>query len=121
MATNYRPQVTLNNIDSKIPTFDLSHDSVLVTWTATMSDGSLLIAANTEAAEAAAATVTKVIDDPQAVVGNTVGDTVLVNVAVQGNVFHTEALSYSDTDTVAPAALTALAAQLNTFRSIVNG
>lgn len=121
-TTNYRPQVTLNNLGSKIDTFDQTHATENVVWTATMSHGSLLIADNTEAAEAAAATVVKVIDDPSIIDNDfTVGDTIQVNVATNGNVFNTGALSYSDTDTVTATALTALLAQLNTFKTITNG
>ena len=117
MAVNSRPQVVLNEVTTQTTTSDWTNDTVLVTWTATMSNGSLLIADNTEAAEAAAATVVKVINDPTVeAAGYEVGDTVSVNVAVQGCVFNTAALSYSDTNTVTASALTALAAQLNTFK-----
>lgn len=122
MATNKITQVTLNNVSSKIDTYDLSHETVLVTWTATMAHGSLLLVDNTEALIAEAATVEKAIDDPS-LIENTheVGDTVQVNVAVQGNVFNTDALTYSDNPTVDPANLTALAAKLNKFHTITNG
>ena len=122
MATNYRPQVTLNNLSSKIDTYDQTHDSLIVIWTATMGHGSLLIADGTEAAAAAAANVVFAIDDPSLIENDfTAGDSIQVNVAVQGNVFNTGALKYSDTDTVDPALLTALAAKLNTFKTITNG
>tara|TARA_R110002153_G_scaffold53726_2_gene149555 strand:+ start:3650 stop:4003 length:354 start_codon:yes stop_codon:yes gene_type:complete len=117
MPVNSRQQVVFNEVSTQLNTSDWTHDTVLVTWTATMGNGSLLVAANTEAAEAAAATVVKAIDDPSVDdKGYEVGDTVAVNVAVQGNVFNTAALSYSDTDTVVASALTALAAKLNTFK-----
>lgn len=117
MAVSSRPQVVFNEVSTQLNTSDWTHDTVTVTWTATMSDGSLLVAANTEAALIDAANVVKVIDDPQAFEkGYQVGDTVAVNVAVQGNVFNTAALSYSDTDTVVASALTGLAAKLNTFK-----
>ena len=122
MATNKVTQVTLNNIAAKIDTYDLSHETVNVTWTATMQHGSLLLANDTEAAAAAAATVEKVIDDPSLIDNDyQAGDVVQVNVAVQGNVFNTDALTFSDTSTVDPSTLTALAAKLNKFHTITNG
>lgn len=117
MAVNSRPQVVLNEVSTQLKTSDWTHDTVLVTWTATMQDGSMLGADLLEEAVAAAATVTMVIDDPSITEkGYGVGDTVAVNVATQGNVFNTSALHFSDSDVITPANLTALNAQLNTFK-----
>lgn len=122
MATNKIIQVVLNSVASKIDTFDQSHDTVDLTWTATMQHGSLLLDTNLEAAAADAATVTQVIDMPSLIENDyTVGEVVQVNVAARNCVFHSEALTYSDTDVVDTALLTALAAKANTFRSITNG
>lgn len=117
MPVNSRPQVVFNEVSTQLNTSDWTHDTVLVTWTATMQDGSMLGADLVEEAVAAAATVTMVIDDPSVTEkNNQVGDTVAVNVATQGNVFNTAALHFSDSDTITPANLTALLAQLNTFK-----
>ena len=117
MPVNSRPQVVFNEVATQLNTSDFTHETVNVVWTATMSNGSLLIANNTEAAVAAAATVVKVIDEGAVEnKGYLVGATIAVNVATKGNVFNTSALSYSDTDTVTASALTALAAKLNTFK-----
>ena len=84
-------------------------DTVSVTWTATMRQGSMLVAANTEAAIADVATVTKVINDPvEMAKDHTVGDTVLLNVAVRGNVFKTSELKFSDAGAAVPASLALL-------------
>ncbi len=91
-------------------------DTVSVTWTATMRQGSMLLANNTEAAVADVATVAKVINDPvEMSKSHNVGDTVLVNVAVRGSVFQTSELKYSDAGTAVPASL-ALLAQTNIFK-----
>ena len=94
-------------------------ETVSVTWTATMKQGSLLVAANTEVAAAVgAATGVKVIDDNTASLGApTVGDTVLLNVAVRGNVFPLDAvLVYADGAVAVSSALTGLAASVNIFK-----
>jgi guanyl-specific ribonuclease Sa len=94
-------------------------ETVSVTWTATMKQGSLLVAANTEVANAAAAAnAVKVIDDNTAILrAPAVGDTVLLNVAVRGNVFPLNAvLVYEDGDAAVSSALTGLAATVNIFK-----
>lgn len=117
MTVNYRPQVVFNEVATQLNTSDWSHDTVLITWTATMKDGSMLGADLLEEAVADAATVTMVVDDPSITEkGYLVGATVAVNVATQGNVFNKAALHFSDSDTITPANLTALVAQLNTFK-----
>lgn len=115
MPVNSRPQVVFNEVTTQLHTSDWTHDTVLVTWTATMRDGSILDSSNVEIAAAGAANGVKVIDDPVEVYkDHEVGDTVALNVAVRGNVFNSSTLVYTDGAAV-PANLTALAAQLNTF------
>lgn len=117
MPVNSRPQVVFNEVTTQLHTSDWTHDTILVTWTATMQDGSMLGADLLEEAVAAAATVTMVIDDPSITEkGYEVADVVAVNVAVRGNVFNTAAMHFSDSDVITPANLTALAANLNTFK-----
>ena len=114
MTTLTRDQVVLD-------TMFTSHtaETVSVTWTATMQQGSLLVAANTEVANAAgAATAVKVIDDNTEMLStHTVGDTVLLNVAVRGNVFPLDAvLVYADAAIAVSAVLTGLSAATNIFK-----
>ena len=111
----------LNRDQVVLDTMLTSHtaETVSVTWTATMKQGSLLVAANTEGAAAAgAATAVKVIDDnTEMLQAHTVGDTVLLNVAVRGNVFPLNAvLVYADAATAVSSALTGLAANTNIFK-----
>ena len=90
MAIIKRPQVVFNQVSTQTSTSDWSHETVLITWTATMRDGSILDAANAEIA-------------------------VSVSVAVRGCVFNSAELVYTDGAAV-PANLTGLAANLNTFK-----
>lgn len=116
MAIIKRPQVVFNEVTTQNSTSDWTHDTVLVTWTATMRNGSILNASNVEIAAIAAADGVKVINDATEMSkDHTVGDTVALNVAVQGCVFNSAELVYTDGAAV-PANLTGLAAKLNTFK-----
>ena len=111
-----RPQVVFNQVSTQTSTSDWSHETVLVTWTATMRDGSILNAANAEIAAAAAADGVKVIDSgPEMSKVHAVGDVVSLSAAVRGCVFNSAELVYTDAAAV-PANLTGLAANLNTFK-----
>lgn len=117
MPVSSRQQVVFNEVSTQMDTSDWTHNTVLVTWTATMQNGSMLGADLLEEAVAAAATVTMVIDDATETGKSPgVGDVVALTVATQGNVFNTAAMHFSDSDTITPANLTALLAQLNTFK-----
>ncbi|AHK11519.1 hypothetical protein S140_112 [Shewanella sp. phage 1/40] len=108
MATSYRQPVVLNTLSAAMGG-NMSYESVLVTVTATMQDGSMLIAAGTEAAAADAATVTGIIDFPQFEVGDyQVGDVILVPVVIRDAVVNMGALHFSDA-AYGTEALTALA------------
>tara|TARA_R110002153_G_scaffold267599_1_gene431831 strand:+ start:102 stop:452 length:351 start_codon:yes stop_codon:yes gene_type:complete len=111
-----RPQIVFNEVTTETTTSDWTNDTVTVVWTATMQNGSILDDSNVEIAALGAANGTKVINDAsEAYKDHQVGDTVAINVAVQGCVFNSSALTYSDGAAV-PANLTALAAKLNTFK-----
>mgnify|MGYP000182354736 CR=1 FL=1 len=96
MATSHRQPVVLNTLSAAMGG-NMSYESVLVTVTATMQNGSLLVAANTEAAAADAATVTGIIDFPQFEVGDyAVGDVILVPVVRRDAIVNLNALHFSD-------------------------
>ena len=96
MATSHRQPVVLNTLSAAMGG-NMSYESVRVTVTATMQDGSLLVAAGTEAAAADAATVTGIIDFPQFEVGNyAVGDVILVPVLRRDAIVNSKALHFSD-------------------------
>lgn len=117
MSTQQRYDVTLAGLQTEFGGRTYTHDSVVVTKTATMKHGSMLVAANTEAAIADVALVTGVIDDPMVdFEGVAVGDTVYVSVAKRGCVFATSALKYSDAGAAVPASLTLLASAQNIFK-----
>lgn len=108
-------QVTFGSISTEYSNKGFSHETVEVTKTATMKNGSALVAANTEAAIASVATVAKVIDDP-AIDNVAEGESVLVSAAVRGCIFNTAAVKFSDAGALVPAAATLLNAQLNTYK-----
>lgn len=119
MANFEREQVVLNRLESKGTTNDLTGDTVIVTWTATMAHGSLLDASDAEVALAGIAGAVKVIDcAPIGVYDYAVGDSVAVNVAEKGCVFNLDSLKTSDRGEVTEAALTGLAGNLNSFRTL---
>lgn len=92
MAISYRKKVTLHCADPK-----LSMESVLVTVTATMTHGSALVAAGTEATKADVADVVGFIDDQQfGEFKPAVGTTALVNVVKRNAIVNSDALVYSD-------------------------
>ncbi len=112
MATFKIEQVVLDKLFKTA-----THETRSVTVTATMSNGSALVAANTEAAIAAVADVTQVIDEPNwDDQGHAVGAVVDVNVAVRGCVFDTSVIHFSDAGALVPASATALIAQTNVFK-----
>ncbi len=93
-----------------------THETKSVTVTETMSNGSALVAAGTEAALADVATVTMVIDEPDWDDKEfVVGEVIDVNAAVRGCVFDPTVIHFSDAGEFVPTAATALIAQMNTF------
>lgn len=76
-------------------TAGIVRDEVKVTKTATMANGSLLVAAGTEAAAAAAATVTFVIDDSR-VDQLEDGDVMTVSVVKAGAILNYGKIKFSD-------------------------
>jgi hypothetical protein len=92
MATSERKNAVLHCAD--VP---LSYESVQVTVTATMGNGSLLLADNTEGAAADAATVVSIIDDPKFDEGfYAVGDTILVPVGKRNLIASSDVIKFSD-------------------------
>lgn len=103
-----------------------SHDSVEVTVTATMVQGSLLKADGTEATKAEAADVVGAIDDLEflnklraAADTVPVGSKVLVSVAKRGCILNDKVLQYKDGSKIDDAGKSALA-PTNKFASVGN-
>lgn len=112
-------QIVLNKVVSEAPGF--THDTVDVTWTATMKNGSMLVAAGTEAAVLDAANVVGVIDDHTVrdLASNLeVGDTLSVSVAKRGCTFNDDKVVFSN-GAINAAARTALEGQMNTFSTVL--
>ena len=115
MSTQSTVQVTFGGISTEYSNKGFTHETLSVTKTATMANGSALVAAGTEAALADVALVTQVIDDP-AIDAVADGDTALVSVAVRGCIFNTDAINYSDAGAFVPANATLLNAALNIYK-----
>lgn len=100
-----------------------THDSVEVTVTSTMKQGSLLNAAGVEVATADAATVAGAIDDlnfRRHADELEAGDTILIAVAKRGLILNTSALVYTDGD-IDTAGKTAFAASgMNKFSAVAD-
>jgi hypothetical protein len=117
MSEQQRYDVTFAGLQTEFGGKVYTHEDVVVTKTSTMTHGSMLVAAGTEAAIADVAVVTGVIDDPMVDFEDVaVGDDVLVSVARRGNVFNTDALTYSDAGAAVPANLTLLNSAQNIFK-----
>lgn len=95
MATSERKQAVLANVGTQVSGNAYTHESVEVTKTSTMTNGSLLLATNLEAAVEDAATVTGIIDYPQIDLAET-GDVVLVSVAKRSVIANTDVINFSD-------------------------
>jgi hypothetical protein len=112
-------QVVLNEVKSELAGF--THDTVQITWTATMKNGSILDAAGVELAVAAAATSVMVLDDLTARNLDdslTVGDTLEVSVARRGCVLNEDVCVFTD-GAIDAAGKTALEAFNNKFAQVV--
>lgn len=112
--------VVLNKFDS----FGMTHDSVTVTVTDTMKQGSLLKADGTEAATADAALVVGVVDDLEFLRKLRGGDgqvatgsDVTIAVAKRGVMFNEAALAYTD-GAIDAAGKAALSVFINKFGTI---
>ena len=112
MATFERKQVVINSLISDRAD-DMTHRTVSVTKTATMSQGSALVAAGTEAALLDVANVTGILDDLR-IDNAATGDVVLVRVAHSFCKFKTANIHYSNAGAFVPASATKLAV-LNQF------
>lgn len=109
MTTSNRYQVVLNKVVTDVSGSGYTHKTLNITKTATMKNGSLLIAAGTEAAIAGAANVVFVIDSPE-VDSLAVGATLAVSVAHRNVVLNTGVLKFSDGTVANTALLTSLKA-----------
>ncbi len=118
MTTFTRPQVVANSLQGQGTTDDMTHTEVALTVTASMVQGSLLVAAGTEVAAAAnAADAVFVIDDLGFHEGNyAVGAVVTTRVAERNCKLILANLQYADGATPASGAiLTGLVAKNNIF------
>lgn len=94
MTTSYRKKAVLREDSVESP--QNSYDSVLVTITATMGNGSLL-AGDTEVAAAASATADGVINDPKFDEGfYTVGEVHLLPVCKRSAIVNSDVIKFSD-------------------------
>lgn len=102
--------------------FGISHDSVEVTVTATMKQGSLVTAAGVEVATAGFATVAGVIDDLMFRRHRdelAVDDVITVAVAKRGLILNDSVLVYTD-GAIDANGKAALAAYMNKFATVAN-
>lgn len=114
MATLSRVQVVIDYLTGARTGNGMTHRSANVTKTATMTNGSALVAADTEAALADVALVTGVIDDIR-IDNLAVGEQLTVRVAESFCLFDTDKIHFSDAGAFVPAAATLLKV-LNKFQ-----
>lgn len=96
MATSYRKQAILAGVKTELGANAYTHESVLLTVTDTMKNGSLLVG-DTEAALADVATVDGIIDDPAFDDGlYATGDVILVSVAKRSVIANTAVIAFTD-------------------------
>ncbi len=108
-------QVVLNKVKSDLGGF--THDTVTVTWTDTMKNGSLLDSDGVELAVASAGSEYYVVDDMQARNLNEdleAGDEVLLACAHMGCVFNEDVLVYTD-DSIGDTGKATLRGYFNKF------
>ena len=118
MSSSLRKQAILSGVTTESGGNGYTHESIQVTVTATMKNGSLLLASGLEAAAADAATVVGILDAPE-LEGKEVGDVVFTRVAKRNVIANTDVIKYSDTSTVDTTALTLLIATGVIFQSAV--
>lgn len=109
MATQKMKQPIVASVQTEFGGKGRTHISLEVTKTATMENGSLLVAAGTEAAIADVALATMVIDAPL-VDFLEVGEVALVSVAVREGTVKVSDVKFSDAGALVPANATALIA-----------
>lgn len=116
MSSSLRKQAILSGVTTATGGNAYTHESIQVTVTATMANGSLMLATGLEAAEADAATVVGILDAPE-LEGASVGDVIFTRLAKRNVIANTPVLKYSDVSTVTTSALTALIAAGVIFQS----
>lgn len=95
MATSARKQAILAGLQTELGGNAYTHETAEITMTATMKNGSLLLANNTEAAAAAFATVAGILDAPEVELYTT-GDVFVARVAKRNVIANTDVLTFSD-------------------------
>lgn len=116
MSSSLRKQAILSGVTTETGGNAYTHESIQVTVTATMANGSLMLATGLEAAEADAATVVGILDAPE-LEGTSVGDVIFTRLAKRNVIANTPVLQYSDEADVTTSALTALIAAGVIFQS----
>ncbi len=116
MSSSLRKQAILSGVTTDTGGNAYTHESIQVTVTATMANGSLMLATGLEAAEADAATVVGILDAPE-LEGTAVGDVIFTRLAKRNVIANTLVLKYSDESDVTTSALTALIAAGVIFQS----
>jgi hypothetical protein len=97
MTTSLREQAILGGVQTESGVNNYTHESIEVTVTDTMANGSLLVAAGTEAAIADAALVTGILDAPE-IENYATGDTFLTRVARRNVIANKDVINFSDGD-----------------------
>ena len=97
MATSKREQAILATVGVETSGNAYTHETAQVTKTATMVNGSFLLANNTEAAVAAVATVAGILDFPEIDL-YAVGDVMLARVAKRSVIANKDVVKFSDAD-----------------------
>ena len=116
MATSTRAQAILASVKTEFDSNAYTHETVAVTKTATMVNGSLLVGA-LETAIAAQATANGILDFPQ-IENYAVGAVMPATVAKRSVVANTSVIKNSD-GAATPASLTALIAAGVVFKATV--
>ncbi|AGH32201.1 head decoration [Vibrio phage 11895-B1] len=95
MATMSKAQAILARLHTEIGGGAYTHETIEFVKTATSANGSLLVAAGTEAAVADAALVVAILDCPEIDLYE-VGDTIVTRKAVRGVVANYDVIQFSD-------------------------
>lgn len=95
MTTSARKQAILDNVSTKVGGNAYTHETAEITVTATMANGSFLLANNTEAAVLDVATVAGILDAPELELYTT-GDVFVTRVAKRNVIANYDVVQFSD-------------------------
>ena len=95
MATSERKQAILAGLQSELGGNAYTHETAEITMTATMANGSFLLADNTEAAIAEVATVAGILDAPE-IEQYVDGDVFVARVAKRNVIANYDVVQFSD-------------------------